>query len=207
MTAADTNLRQGLVADAVEQVVQSAFPGKAASLCHVHAIVGANLASLAFDRAYRPVAGWGAIDCGAGRLVKLMDNDAFSSGVGGAYHCWIESTDQSLDTREVIDFSCRHNEEYVRKHNMSWNRLAGPAYVWGTYQDLVIDCTDFDLPSRIPDDRIWVRESEVGGQWMARHLCAHVAEYVKLTTVALKIYRAALDTVRRSVVSPAYSPA
>ena len=185
--------KKRLVAESIVQVIQAVFPGKAASLCHVHAIVGANLAGVAFAREYRPVAGWAVIDTGAGHLVKLIDNNAFSSGVGGAYHCWIESVEQRPDSREAIDFSVRHNKEYVVNHRMAWNKASSPDYIWGLHRDVVLDGDLETLPARLPDDKIWVRESEEGKQWMAYHVAAHVNEYVKLTTLGLKILQIQLE--------------
>lgn len=59
-----TSQRQ--VADTVERVIRAAFPGKSASICHVYAIVGANVASVAFERNQKGVASLAAIDIGAG---------------------------------------------------------------------------------------------------------------------------------------------
>ena len=94
---------QEAVAAGVRHSVGHWFPHNFESLCHAFAVVGSNLASIASGRDYRPVAGHAAIDAGNGKLIVMNEDHAFGAKEGGAYHCWIESTQS--EPKELIDLT------------------------------------------------------------------------------------------------------
>jgi hypothetical protein len=174
-----------LVVRAVDYAIRSLFPKKYFGLCHVYAIVGASLASTTLGREYRPVAGMAVIDAGAGCMLKLLDNDAFSRNQGGAYHCWIESMGSDSNDRELIDLTFQHNRDYAKKHKLIWRKKSS-GYLWGKRHDIVIESALADLPKQFPDGKFWVQETAEGARWIDTQLSAHMDEYVKLTTFAMK---------------------
>jgi len=95
---------KALLAQSVDEVIRRHYPTQYSSLCHVYAIVGSNLISIMGEQDFRPVAGLAAVDCGKGQILFMADNSAFSRPEGGAFHCWIESTDSSPCERQVVDF-------------------------------------------------------------------------------------------------------
>lgn len=175
------------------------YPQDHCSLCHVYAVVGANLASIALHRAYKPVAGLAAIDAGAGQIIYMADNLAFYSPAGGSYHCWIESCDLDLHERELLDFTIGHNRMYALKNGLPWSGALPPRYLWGLFEELVPDCELHDLPPNFGKDKIWVRETDSGLAWMEQHLTEHLNAYVNLTAMALK-------ALRKNKLSSAYVP-
>ena len=180
------HLRPSIV-EAVDFAVRSVFPEKYCSLCHAYAIVGSNVASIVLAREYRPVAGLAVIDCGSGDFLDFTETDAFARDIGGAYHCWIEScADDPAHARELVDIAFLHNGAYARAHGLSW-RHEEARYLWGAFDDLVIDAELADLPRTFPPGRVWFRETPEGAEWLVRHLRGHMQEYVTLTGLALKI--------------------
>jgi hypothetical protein len=190
------------IAASVRQAIRTQYPKDYCSLCHAYAVVGANLAAIALEHVFRPVAGLAAIDSGTNQLIVMADDTAFASGAGGAYHCWIESVDHAPGERELVDLTFGHNHMYARKNGFLWAGRKPPAYLWGNFDNLVIGG---ELEALRPDfgkSRIWLRETDAGVGWMARHLEANLNGYVKLTASALKIYRKRLPAARFSLVAP-----
>jgi hypothetical protein len=182
---------QSLIAASVNGVIKRLYPDKYSSLCHVHAIVGANLISVVLGRVYRPVAGLALIDCG-GQFIELLDNDAFANPAGGAFHCWIESADPAMQEREVVDLTFRHNHEYAVKNGMPWRRAHPPDYLWGPYSKVVVNAPLDAMPESFPDGQVWLFETDAGWDWMTNHLADHMNAYVQLTAEALKELKANL---------------
>lgn len=177
------------IAATVRDVVRTRYPGDYCSLCHIFAVVGANLASIALDRVFQPVAGLAVIDAGAGNLIYMADNAAFNSDIGGAYHCWIESCDGPRDDKQLIDLTFGHNRQYAQKNALPWFGGSPPRYLWGSYRDLVLDCDLTELRPGFGQNKIWLQATGAGEQWMFNHLNNHLNAYVDLTAMALKIYK------------------
>ena len=176
---------QSLIAASVNGVLRRLYPDNYCSLCHVHAIVGANLISVVLDRVYRPVAGIALIDCGGG-FIRLTDNAAFANPAGGAFHCWIESADPSIVEKEVVDLTFRHNHEYAVKNGIEWQRPTPPDYLWGPYRDIVVKAETDAMPPAFEEGQVWLRETDEGWDWITRHLAENMNAYVALTSEALK---------------------
>ena len=176
---------QSLIAASVNHVLRRRYPDNYCSLCHVHAIVGANLISVVLDRVYRPVAGLALIDCGGG-FIRLTDNTAFANPAGGAFHCWIESADPAIVEREVVDLTFRHNREYALKNGIEWQREAPPDYLWGPYRKVVVKGEPERLPAAFAQGQIWLHETDEGWDWMTRHMAEHINAYVALSAEALQ---------------------
>jgi hypothetical protein len=176
---------QSLIAASVNGVLRRLYPEQYCSLCHVHAIVGANLISVVLGKVYRPVAGLALIDCG-GQFIRLLDDDAFDNPAGGAFHCWIESADPSFLEKEVVDLTFRHNHEYAVKNGMPWQRRAPPAYLWGPVSKVVVRAELDTMPASFDEGQVWLRETDKGWLWMTRHLAENMNAYVRLTAAALQ---------------------
>lgn len=183
---------KSLIAQCVNQVIRQYYPAQYCSLCHVYAIVGSNLISIVLDRVYRPVAGLAAVDCGGGQLMTMIDNDAFANPAGGAYHCWIESADDLIGEKEVVDLTFRHNHTYAEKNGFQWQRELPPDYLWGPHSQLVVQADLHALPNAFPEGMVWLCETQEGWQWMTRQLAEHQNAFVALTAEALKLLQASL---------------
>lgn len=183
---------RALIAQCVNQVIRQYYPEQYCSLCHVYAIVGSNLISIVLDRVYRPVAGLAAVDCGGGRLMRMMDNDAFAHPAGGSYHCWIESADDLIVEREVVDLTFRHNHTYAEKNGYGWQRELPPDFLWGPHSHIVVKAAPDAIPAAFPDGTVWLHETDEGWQWMTRQLVEHQNAFVALTAEALKLFQASL---------------
>lgn len=183
---------RALIAHCVNQVVRQYYPEQYCSLCHVYAIVGSNLISIVLDRVYRPVAGLAAVDCGGGQLMRMMDNSAFNRPAGGAYHCWIESADDLIAEREVVDLTFRHNHSYAEKNGYGWRRELPPDFLWGPHSSIVLRARPDALPDAFPEGMVWLHETDEGWQWMTQQLLAHQNAYVALTAEALRLFQASL---------------
>ncbi len=197
---------QSLIAQCVNQTIRSYYPQQYCSLCHVYAVVGANLISIVLDRVYRPVAGLAAVDCGGGQLMRMADNDAFANPAGGAYHCWIESAD-GLGEPDVVDLTFRHNHTYAERNGFVWGKETPPDYLWGPRSKLVVPAALDALPSAFPDGMVWLQETEQGRQWMTRQLAEHQNAFVALTAEALKLLQASLPPDSRLLAHHAPAPA
>jgi hypothetical protein len=180
---------KGLIAASVREVIRAQYPEDYMSLCHAYAVVGANLASIALQRVYKPVAGLAAIDSGAGTLIYMADASAFKNEAGGAYHCWIESTDTAPEDKELVDFTFGHNRIYALKNELPWSGVAPPRYLWGPYRDVVLGGPLHELRAGFGKEKIWLQGSDEGTHWMADHLQANMNGYVQLTAAALKTYK------------------
>jgi hypothetical protein len=176
---------QSLIAASVNGVLRRRYPDNYCSLCHAHAIVGANLISVVLDRVYRPVAGLALIDCG-GDFIRLTDNAAFANPAGGAFHCWIESADPAMIEREVVDLTFRHNHEYALKNGLPWLREPPPDYLWGPYHEVVVKAELEAMPAAFAQGQVWLRETDEGWDWITRHVAENMNAYVALTAEALQ---------------------
>jgi hypothetical protein len=194
---------KSLIAHSVNQVIRQYYPDQYCSLCHVYAIVGSNLISIVLERVYRPVAGLAAVDCGAGQLMVMADNQAFAHPAGGAYHCWIESADDLLAEREVVDLTFRHNHTYAEKNNFVWSRELPPDYLWGPRSEIVVKAPPHAVPNAFPDGMVWLHETDEGWQWMMRQLHEHQNAFVALTAEALKLLEASLPPKPVLLMPPA----
>ncbi|MCG2585463.1 hypothetical protein [Massilia sp. TS11] len=183
---------QALITDSVQSVIRRTYPQRYSALCHAHAIVGANLISIVFNRVYRPVAGFAIIDCGGGQHIHLRDNQAFANEAGGAYHCWIESVDETVGEREVIDLTVRNNREYAEAQGVRWLREDPPTYLWGHWSQTVLACDAEHLPHRFPPGMTWLRETDAGWTFITRHLHENMNAYVSLTAAAIQALQARL---------------
>jgi hypothetical protein len=177
-----------MIVRSVDFALRSLFPSKYFQLCHAYAIVGSNVASIALDRDYRPVAGLAVIDCGGGSFMRLTDNQAFAGSAGGAYHCWIESCASAPGPRELVDISFMHNSAYAKTHHIAWRKKSS-SYQWGRFDELVLEGELDTLPRRFPTGKVWLRETPEGTEWMARQVAEHIEEYLKITVLALKKLR------------------
>jgi hypothetical protein len=183
------NALKHLIVQSVDSAIRQLFPDKYFSLCHVYAIVGSNVASIILNRNYRPVAGLSIIDCGAGSFIKMIDNHAFSSANGGAFHSWIESQPKDAGIKkELIDIPFKHNSAYARYHNLVWKKKDS-SYLWGDFDKLVINAGLNDLPENFPEGKIWLQETPEGQDWMYRQVSDHLDEYCKITTLSLKLIK------------------
>jgi hypothetical protein len=180
-----TQTIQSLIAASVHGVMEQVYPDNFVSLCHAHAIVGANVISIVLNRVYRPVAGLAVFDCGAGRFVRLTDDAAFANPAGGAFHCWIESVDETIHEKEVIDFAFRHAPEYARRNGMTWCQPNMPDYVWGPASKVMVPGNEPLRP--FGENRIWLRETDAGWNWITSHMADNMNAYVALTAQALQM--------------------
>jgi len=192
-----------LIAYCVNQVIRQYYPRQYSSLCHVYAIVGSNLISIVLDRVYRPVAGLAAVDCGGGQLMTMLDNAAFANPAGGSYHCWIESADDLVSEREVVDLTFRHNHSYAEQNGFRWQRAAPPDFLWGKQSSIVVPATLEELPNAFPDGMVWLQETDEGWQWMMRQLQQHQSAFVTLTAEALKLFQAHMAPASALLARPA----
>jgi hypothetical protein len=192
---------QSLIAESVHGALRTAYPDSYCSLCHAHAIVGANVISVVLDRVYRPVAGLALIDCGSG-FIELLDNDAFANPAGGAFHCWIESAEHTLGEPEVVDLTFRHNHEYAVKNGMPWTRALPPDYLWGPRNKVVVKAELHTMPASFDEGQVWLRETDAGWDFITKHLAENMQAYVALTAQALKLLYARLPA-GSTLLSPA----
>ena len=176
---------QSLIAASVNTVLRARYPDAYCSLCHSHAIVGANVISVVLNRSYRPVAGLALIDCGSG-FIRLTDNAAFANPAGGAFHCWIESADEAFAETEIVDLTFRHNHEYALKNGMAWTRAHPPEYLWGPRSKLVVRAELDTMPDAFEEGQVWLRETPEGASFILRHLADNMNAYVTLTAEALQ---------------------
>lgn len=177
---------QALIAACVNGVVRDRYPDAYYSLCHAHAIVGANVISVVLGRVYRPVAGLAVLNCGPGQFIRLTDNSAFANPAGGAFHCWIESADPSFAHKELVDLTFRHNREYAVSNGLQWKGPPPPEFLWGDWRELVVKGDADALPASFRCDQVWLRETDEGWNWITRHLAENMNAYVALTADVLR---------------------
>lgn len=191
-----------IIAASVREAIRLQYPADYSSLCHAFAVVGTNVAAIVLEREFRPVAGLAAIDAGGGSVIAMADDMAFANEEGGAYHCWIESTDHAPGEKELVDLTFGHNHIYARKNGLPWSGAAPPRYLWGQFDHLVVEGPLEDLSGPIGKDRIWLQETDAGVTWMARHLDSNIQGYVNLTATALKAYQKRKPAARRPLIAP-----
>jgi hypothetical protein len=177
---------QAAIATSVRTSLCHWFPHNFYSLCHAFAVVGSNLASIALDRNYRPVAGLAAIDAGNDQVIVMADEQAFHSPQGGAYHCWIESDDDA--PLELVDFTFGHNQIYAEANGYPWHGEDAPAYLWGLSDAISLRSPLSGLRSGFGKNKIWVSEPPSGPPWMQAHIASNTNAYVQLTSDALVRY-------------------
>lgn len=175
------------IAAGVRQSLCHWFPDNFYSICHAFAVVGANLASIALGRNYRPVAGLAAIDAGTGKLIVMAEESAFDCAQGGAYHCWIESDDDQ--PKQLIDLTFEHNHLYAQANGYAWEGAPAASYLWGAFDELAIQTPLETLRSGFGKDKIWLKETPKGAQWMERHVADNTHAYVELTAHAMRHYQ------------------
>jgi hypothetical protein len=191
---------QSLIAASVTGVLRDLYPEQYMSLCHAHAIVGANIISLVFNRTYRPVAGVAMIDCGS-EYMRLLDNNAFGKVEGGAYHCWIECADSSFVEREIVDLTYCHAHLYAKKNGYQWTRAQPSQYIWGPEKRVLVKGDPNRISGPFAEGQIWLRETEEGWNWITRHMSENMHAYVELTALALKSLKARLPEDSRLLES------
>ena len=172
------------IVHSVDLAIRQIFPEHYFGLGHAYAVVGSNVASIILEREFRPVAGLAVIDCGAGAMMRLVDNDSFSRPIGGAYHCWIESCPYDDESKELLDIPYKHNETYAKAIGMQWKH-ASSNYLWGNFKDFVLDGELHELPNIFPSGKLWLKETPEGARWISAHLAEHEKIYTKLTALAL----------------------
>jgi hypothetical protein len=176
-------LQQRFIANAVDITIRQFFPEKYMGLCHIYAIVGSNVLSVALNRHFIPVAGIAIIDAGKGGRLEMLDKAAFNRERGGSFHCWIESDD--LDETVLIDFIFRHNAVYATAQGIKWHKKR-KAYLWGLKKDLHLDLEQSALPRIFPDEKIWFQKCEEGEDFLKRQLTDYALDHIKVTGLALK---------------------
>lgn len=191
-----------IIAASVRETMRAHYPQDYSSLCHAFAVVGTNLAAIVLERSFRPVAGLAAIDSGGGTVIAMADDRAFANEQGGAYHCWIESTDHAPGQKELVDLTFGHNHIYARNNGLAWSGVTPPRYLWGPFDKLALCGPLADLPGPIGKDRIWLQETEAGVAWMARHLDSNISGYVELTAAALRAYERRMPAARSALKIP-----
>lgn len=183
-TMATQDALHNSIARSVDLTIRENFPNNFHSLCHVYAVVGANIASIVLGHEYRPVAGMAVIDCGGGNFLRFTDDNSLLKECNGAYHCWIESSQHDGCAKEIIDISFTHKHIFAKKCNIKW-RKKSPRYLWGKAADILLDSKLNKLPSRFPEGKLWLCETNNGIEWMNRQVATFVGGYVNLTTLAL----------------------
>lgn len=172
----------------VDFVIRQSFPRKYTSLCHVYSIVGSNVLSSILGSEYRPVAGLAVFDYGRGHFASFADNSAFARGCGGAYHSWIESCPPDAGDRELVDIPFIHNKAIAKSQKIAWQRNDS-GYLWGRFNDHVIDAELYNLPRVFPDATLWIRETPEGMSWLNKRIVSHMTQYVNLTAAVLRNLR------------------
>lgn len=176
------------IANCVNDVIRRHYPLHFSALCHVYAILGANLISIVSGKNFRPVAGMAAIDCGEGQLMLMTDETALARPEGGAYHCWIESVDDPDQDRIVVDLTFRHNRLFAEENGFTWTAQHPPDFLWGRRCDLVLPGDLASLRSPFPEGKVWYRESLMGEAWMIAQLSNHQNALVQLTAETLRLF-------------------
>lgn len=161
------------------------FPEKYFGLCYLYAILGANMTSQLLNRTYVPVAGIAIINAGNGNFIELLDNEGFFRNRGGAFHCWIESTDR--DEAELVDFTYRHNKSYAESHGIKWKEKHA-SYLWGKKDDLLLAAADrLELPPSFPSGKSWFKASDEGTMFLRKHMVEHIEAHAKLTEFCFNV--------------------
>ena len=183
--------------EAVDTTIRALCPTTFDSLCYIYAIIGSNVMSVALKRNYRPVAGIALIDAGGGNFLEFLDDSTLERGLGGSYHCWIESAipNQSPKELELVDFTYGNNPGYAEKNGIKW-RAKKIDYLWGRAREINIGGYFTALPKKFPEGKVWFQETKNGQEWLAAHLENHVNDYAKMTFLALRQYNMAIEEYR-----------
>jgi len=184
-------LQQQYIANAVDTTIRQFFPAKYSGLCHIYAIVGSNVLSIALNRNFIPVAGTAIIDAGGGARLEMLDKTAFSMESGGSYHCWIESGD--ADETLLVDFIFRHNAAYAATQGIKW-RKKRKAYLWGAKKDLHLDLEQAALPAVFSNEKVWFQKCDEGAAFLKHQVAVYMNEHAKITSFALKRLALELET-------------
>jgi hypothetical protein len=177
-----------LIADAVHDVIQMAFPQEYPNLCHAYAVVGSSLASIVLGREYRPVAGLAIIDAGNGNFLALTNDSSFSNPIGGNYHCWIHSCPDRSPGLELVDLTFRNNKAYADAHGIPWAK-SEIDFLWGAEADINVGGRPLPTPPSYGEGRAWYCETAAGTRWMNCELSTKQDAYIKLTSLALRYLR------------------
>ncbi len=183
--------------EAVDGTIRALCPTTFDSLCYIYAIVGSNVMSVALKKNYRPVAGVAIIDAGGGKHLEFLDDSNLDRGLGGSYHCWIESAvaNESPKQKELVDFTFGNNPGFAEANGIKWSAKKLP-YLWGREKEINIGGDIAKLPKKFPDGKVWFQETKNGHDWLSAHLQKHVNDYAKMTFLALRQYNLALEEYR-----------
>lgn len=188
--------------EAVDTTIRALCPTTFDSLCYIYAIIGSNVMSVALKKNYRPVAGIALIHAGSGKYLEFLDDSALERGLGGSYHCWIESAEpnQTPKQKELVDFTYGNNPGYAETHGIKW-QAKKVDYLWGRAQDINLGGDIERLPKKFPEGRVWFQETKNASEWLAAHLEKHVSDYAKMTFLALRQYNSALEEYRSKKIN------
>ena len=183
--------------EAVDTTIRALCPTTFDSLCYIYAIIGSNVMSVALKKNYRPVAGIALIHAGSGKYLEFLDDSTLERGLGGSYHCWIESAEpnQTPKQKELVDFTYGNNPGYAETHGIQW-QAKKVDYLWGKAQDINLGGDITALPKKFAEGKVWFQETKNGQDWLAAHLVKHVSDYAKMTFLALRQYNTALEDYR-----------
>lgn len=181
--------------EAVDTTIRALCPTTFDSLCYIYAVIGANVMSIAFKRNYRPVAGIAIIDAGGGKHLEFLDDSALERGMGGSYHCWIESVETQAQKKELVDFTFGNNPGFAEANGIPWKTWKSD-YLWGRAKDINIGGNINALPKKFPPGKVWFQETKNAQEWLADHLEKHVNDYAKMTFLALRQYNHKIEEFR-----------
>jgi len=183
--------------EAVDSTIRALCPTTFDSLCYIYAVIGSNVMSVALKKNFRPVAGIALIHAGNGKYLEFLDDSTLDRGLGGSYHCWIESAEpgQTAKQKELVDFTYGNNPGYAETHGIKW-QAKKVDYLWGKAQDINLGGDIEALPKKFPEGKVWFQETKRGQDWLAAHLQKHVNDYAKMTFLALRQYNSALEEYR-----------
>lgn len=183
--------------DAVDSTIKALCPATFQSLCYIYAIIGSNVMTLVLKKNYRPVAGVAIMDAGGGKHLEFLDDSTLEQGLGGSYHCWIESfvANEPPKQKELVDFTFGNNPGFAEAHGIPWRAKKYP-YLWGLEKEINIGGDIAALPKKFPDGKVWFQETKNGQDWLLAHLQKHEKDYAKMTFLALRQYNHALEEYR-----------
>jgi hypothetical protein len=181
--------------NAVDGTIRALCPNTFESLCYIYAVIGANVMSITLNRNYRPVAGIAVIDAGGGKHLEFLDDSNLERGLGGSYHCWIESVETNDNQKELVDFTFGNNPNYAEANGIPW-KAKKVDYLWGRVKDINLGGNITELPKKFPEGKVWFRETKSAHEWLAMHLQEHVNDYAKMTFLALRKYNQQLEEFR-----------
>jgi hypothetical protein len=181
--------------DAVDITIRALCPSTYDSLCYLYAVIGANVMSIALKRNYRPVAGIAIMDAGGGKHLEFLDDSALERGMGGSYHCWIESAEEKENQKQLVDFTFGNNPGFAEANGIPWKAWKAD-YLWGRAKDINIGGKMSALPKKFPAGMVWFQETNGAREWLADHLQKHANDYAKMTFLALRQYNQKIEEFR-----------